>query len=451
MTDDRKTALRVTEDPSYGPLKDHLIASTGLAFYDGRDELLAELIDRRLLDLGLRDCVSYLRLLMEGDDGGVERDAMIAQLTIGETYFFRDQPQFDAIRDIILPDILERNQSTRQLRIWSAGCATGAESYSLAILLGREFMHRLEGWRVTILGTDINPRFLAVADAGKFEAWSLRATPEALKQECFSCDGQVWTIHPEYKRWTSFALMNLVGSEFPAALSEAGGFDLILCRNVMIYFAPESNRRLVRQFHEALAEGGWFLVGAVEHNLEAFDSFQMVNATGATLYRKAASVTQHPAAQPFPERASAPPAADPKPAEPELAPLSLAGLRRLADRGDWTRAVPYCDRLLAQDRSNPSVYFYRALVLEQVGGRAEAERSLRRAIYLDPNFLLAHYHLGLALAMEKMPREARRSFKMVLKLMSGMSDDQPVGDGDGLTVANLRGLAKMQLADPGAL
>ena len=457
MTDHPEFARRVSGDSTYGALKDNLIASTGLAYYDGRDQLLAGLIGRRLFDLGLRDCAAYLRLLTEGDKSGAEREAITAQLTIGETYFFRDQTQFDAIRDVILPDIIERKRSSRDLRIWSAGCATGAEPYSLAILLRREFMHRIDGWRVSILATDINPRFLAAAAAGRFRDWALRATPEALKRECFSRDGQAWSIHPEYKRWISFRLLNLLGNEFPAAGNGTGGFDLILCRNVMIYFAPEANRRLVLQFREALAQGGWFLVGAVEHNLETHNAFQALNAGGVTLYRRPKSDPPEPVAQPLLQPASTPPPKTPAKAPaaqrgagpPELKPPSIEGLRQLADSGDWTRAVPYCDCLLARDGLNPAVYFYRALVLEQVGVRAAAERSLRQAIYLDPNFLLAHYYLGLALASEKRPRAAERSFKNVLKLLSGLSDDQPVLDGDGLTVASLRGLASMQLAASG--
>jgi chemotaxis protein methyltransferase CheR len=145
LRDGRETPLRPDKDPCYGHLKNHLIASTGLAYYDDRDALLAELIGRRLVELGLRDCASYAEFLADGKVGSGEMDALIAQLTVGETYFFRDREQFDAIRDTILPDILERNQSRRQLRIWSAGCANGAEPYSLAMLMGRELAHRLAG------------------------------------------------------------------------------------------------------------------------------------------------------------------------------------------------------------------------------------------------------------------------------------------------------------------
>ena len=136
----------VAQDPCYARLKERLIATTGLAFYAERDERLTELISGRLSALGLGDCSSYAKLLADPELGPAELDVLIARLTIGETYFFRDEAQFAAIRNIILPEILERNQSSKKIRIWSAGCATGAEPYSLAILLARDFADRLAGW-----------------------------------------------------------------------------------------------------------------------------------------------------------------------------------------------------------------------------------------------------------------------------------------------------------------
>ncbi len=137
-------------------------------------------------------------------------DVLIAKLTIGETSFFRDPEQFAAIREVILPEILERKQSSKQFRIWSAGCATGAEPYSLAILMARELSDRIAGWEISIHATDLNRGFLAAAKEGKFRTWTLRSIADEVKHECFSQEGSTWTIHPRYKRWISFRQMNLV-------------------------------------------------------------------------------------------------------------------------------------------------------------------------------------------------------------------------------------------------
>ncbi len=129
---------------------------------------------------------------------------------------------------------------------------------------------RIAGWQIAIHATDLNRSYLAQAAKGKFRAWALRSTSEEVKRECFSKEGLTWTIHPRYKQWISFHHMNLVESEFATPFAAGTDFDLILCRNVMIYFTPEVNRRLIGQFHQSLGDGGWLVVGAAEHNLENY-------------------------------------------------------------------------------------------------------------------------------------------------------------------------------------
>jgi chemotaxis protein methyltransferase CheR len=427
----------VGADPSYAGLKNRLIASTGLAFYSDRDKELTELIGQRLVDLRLPDCTAYTNFLARSVEGEAEIEVLIAKLTIGETSFFRDPEQFAAIRQLVLPDILNRKQSTKQLRIWSAGCATGAEPYSLAMLMERELADRLAGWQIAIHATDLNRGFLAKAADGKFREWTLRSTAEDVKRGCFSQEGLTWTIHPRYKQWISFAHMNLVGNEFPIL-----PFDLILCRNVMIYFSPEVNRRLIGRFHQSLEDGGWLVVGAAEHNLEDYNEFSAVNAAGTKLYQKKAIKERRleviPELAPAP-KLPAPPAAVPKPA------IDIEGLRQLADCGDWESASVYGRRLLMRDRLNPEIHFYLALIFENLAIGNEPEQSLRLALYLDRNFALAHYHLGLALKRDGKTADAARSFGNVLRVLQRKPDDAAVKAGHGITAISLKKLAKMHL------
>jgi chemotaxis protein methyltransferase CheR len=443
--------IHVPQDPCYTKLKEQLIAATGLAFYADRDERLTELIASRLSALGLPDCSSYTDFLADRKQGTAEMDVLIARLTIGETYFFRDEAQFDAIRNIILPDVLERNQSSKRLRIWSAGCATGAEPYSLAILLARELGHRIDGWQIGIDATDLNRGFLAQAAEGKFRAWAIRSTSDEVKRECFSKDGLVWTIHPRYKQWISFHHMNLVASEFRTPWPDGTLFDLILCRNVMIYFTPEVNRRLIGQLHNSLADDGWLVVGASEHGLDCYQSFRTSDVTNARIYQKLppALVLQEVTplevapleVTPLEVR---PPEVAPEPvAEPARA--DLEGLRQLADRGDWQGAAEYGQALLSRDVLNPQIHFYQALIFENLGRAAEAQRWLRQAIYLDRNFALAHYQLGLALERERQTPAAARSFGNVLKVLASTPDDAIVTAGSGLTATGLKELARTHL------
>jgi chemotaxis protein methyltransferase CheR len=445
---------RVYRDPDYGRLKNQLIAVTGLAYYTDRDELLTGAIGGRLAYLGLRDCASYAAFLDAGEKGCTEMDALIAQLTVGETYFFRDEELFSAVREIVLPEILERRRSSKRLRIWSAGCATGAEPYSLAIILMNGLADRIAGWQVQIFGTDLNRNYLAQAAEGKYRAAALRSVSDEVRRQCFSNEGRIWTIHPRYKRWVSFHHMNLTASGFCAPFAAGEPFDLILCRNVMIYFAPEVNRRLIGQFHESLEDEGWLVVGSSEHGLESYKAYRTVNAAGTRLYQKAAlhCVPAKVGSVPPLLRAqvvSRPPAG---PAAPPLAgpgPEDMEGLRYLADRGEWQGAAEYGQRLLDRDRMNPAIHFYRALIFENLGVAEEEERSLRQAIYLDRNFALAHYHLGLALKRHGEMRAAARSFGNVLKVLARTAGEAIVGAGPEVTATGLKELARMHLAGSG--
>jgi chemotaxis protein methyltransferase CheR len=439
-----------TQDPAYQRLKDHLIALTGLSFYADRDSELTELIGQRLTDLRLRDCSSYAELLSASVAGEAELDVLIGKLTIGETSFFRDPEQFAAIRDVILPDILERKQGSKQLRIWSAGCATGAEPYSVAIMLARDLAARIAGWEIEIHATDLNRSFLARAEEGTFRAWPLRSTSDELKRECFSQNGSDWTIHARYKQWTSFQYMNLAGAEFFPPQTPGNHFDLILCRNVMIYFTPEVNRRLIGRFHQSLDFGGWLVVGASEHNQAYYRDFRVVSTGGTKLYQKTTAPSLQPAVKA--EVRAQPPlaAADPPPqpaaasvAEPDGASVEL--LRRLLDGGDWQGASECGQKLLTQDKLNATIYFYQALIFENLEILNAAERSLRQAIYLNRNFAMAHYHLGLALERDRQPLAAARSFGNVLKILDGIADQTLVLDATEITPARLRELAKMHL------
>ncbi len=415
-----------------------------MAFYADRDKQLSALIGGRLSDLGLRDCTSYGKFLADGEMGTAEAEILIAQLTIVETYFFRDPEAFAAIRDVILPDILERKQASRQLRIWSAGCATGAEPYSLAILLMDEMAGRMDGWQIAIHATDLNRGYLTLAAEGKFRASALRSLSDEMKRACFSKEGRLWSIHPRYKQWISFQQMNLVDSEFSTPWAADTYFDLILCRNVMIYFAPEVNRRLVGRLHQALEDEGWLVVGAAEHNLENYQDFRAVTAPGTKLYQKPpadAAQALLPAESRLvstPERSVGMSA---------CATPDVEDLRQLVDGGHWEEAAEVGQNMLAQDRLNPEIHFYQALIFENLGMADQAEQSLRHAIYLDRNFALAHYHLGLALKRDGQLRASARSFGNVLKVLAALPDEAMVTAGPGVTATGLRELAKMHLEE----
>ena len=466
-------------DLGYGNLKDYLVEVTGLAFYREKDRELAEKVGKRLDALHLTSYSAYLTLLKAGTEGGTELDELVADLTIGETYFFRIEEQFQALRQVILPALIQRNAGRRQLRIWSAGCSIGAEAYSLAILLGREFAGQLVGWDVSIIGTDINRKFLSQAREGRFGDWALRSTDDETKNLCFQRDQKMWRIRDEFRRGISFQYHNLAKHPY-SLLHNLGAFDLVLCRNVMIYFSREGITDCVGRFWKSLVEGGWLLVGHAEMNQESFRAFHTINFPGTVLFQRPGESGQStapawsaPASLPDPPAwaplspvlapwappaptwvgplhadSSSPvvremsPAALPTSAE---APPAIRLIRELADRAQWPQAAERCRALIDEDRLNPLGHFYQALVLEQMGQLQEADGALNRAIYLDRDFVLAHYHRGLLLQKGDDSASVIRSFRNVVDLLGRLPPETPLPEGDGISAADLRELAEMQL------
>jgi chemotaxis protein methyltransferase CheR len=471
-------------DPHYPRLKEHVIATTGLAYYRDRDDDLCQYAGQRMDELSLPGCASYLELLCDDAAGPAELDKLVEQLTIGETFFFRHCESFDALRDTVLPDVIERNRGMRRLRIWSAGCSFGAEPYSLSILLRRDLAHLVAGWDITILATDINREFLNRARRGCFEEWAFRGVSEELKRDAFSCHGGGWCIHPRFRDGITFQYHNLVEHPFPSLLQNLFAFDIILCRNVMIYFSKEVTQRVVAHLHDALVDGGWLLVGHAEPNVEMFQAFRTVTADGAVLYQKrdenrgrqapdrhanvAVSASRHLPPAAFVEhsdsathrlqqlhtlRAATLPgcrlatSATATAAAPTARHVAeLATLRVLADSGQLDEAHVCCQRILAADKLDPAAHFYHGLILEQLGEHDRAEQALRRAVYLDRSYVLAHYYLGLTAQKRGRSDIARRSFRNVLVLLAELPPEQPIVGADELRVSDLDKLARVHLA-----
>jgi chemotaxis protein methyltransferase CheR len=186
---------------------------------------------------------------------GVVVDAM----TTNETSFFRDRHPFDAMKKEILPGLIQRRAAQKHLRIWSAACSTGQESYSLAMMLRDDFP-MLSTWRIEIVGTDISPTVVARAKDGAYSTFEVqRGLPIQLLVKHFEQIGEQWRIKPELKKATDFRLFNLLGD-----LAPLGQFDIIFCRNVLIYFDLPTKSRVLDNMHARLAKDGALVLGGAE-------------------------------------------------------------------------------------------------------------------------------------------------------------------------------------------
>jgi chemotaxis protein methyltransferase CheR len=239
--------------------------------------------------LGFADAAACTDWLLSTPLATAQLHTLASHLTIGETYFLRERSTFDALLQSVLPELIRRRRGREQrLRLWSAACSTGEEPYSLAILL-RQLLPDWRDWHVTILGTDINERSLQKAAAGLYGEWSFRACPPEFKQSYFTraADGR-FAIAADIRDSVRFAQLNLVQDTFPSLATDSNAMDVILCRNVLMYFTPPQARKLVENLRHALVDEGWLAVGLSECSQALFSRYASLSFVGATLYRKAA-------------------------------------------------------------------------------------------------------------------------------------------------------------------
>jgi chemotaxis protein methyltransferase CheR len=456
----------IRRDPHFSRLKAMVIDATGLAYYADKDSAFAERINRRLPFGRITTVAGYLAALEAQGPGGPEYQGLINELAVGETFFFRYIEQFDALRAVAIPECIRRNQTTRLLRIWSAGCSIGPEAYTMEILLKQHFADQLEGWQVHIVGTDINGAFLEQARRGTYGDWAVRGlSPETL-EACFDRQDKLWSVKPKYRQWTSFMPFNLVEGSIPSYPHGIGHFDIILCRNVMIYFDEATRHRLLGNLHDALADGGWLVVGHAEAGPQMNELFIPVSVPGATLYRKqgdraapAPVATQSPspvAPAPMPavkprRTAAAKPAAKAATKAPSRAPSRAATPPAAptppdqAETNERSSLLEACLARVEANRMDPAAHYQLGLVEEELGV-GDPVAAFKRALYLDPRFVLADYHLALAYWRRGRLVPAQRHFRNAREALETLADDGAVTEGGGLTVQELRGMLDLWLS-----
>lgn len=271
---------QLRHDPAFPALRDAAIALTGLGYWADKEEMLADLL-AAVLQRRRETAATLLRQMQVELGRGPASEAVVDAVTVGETFFFRYQAQFDAFERVIVPDILERNRLVRSLSVWCAGCSNGAEPYSVSMLLRRHFAAQLAGWRVDILGTDISTGALDEARAAEYGAWTIRDLPADIRRDCFSPHGGRWCLKLRFRHGVRFARHNLVTQPPPGR-----GFDVILCRNVLMYFTPAIRERVLHGLNLALAPDGWLLVGHAEMGPSMADLFAAEVLPDCTLYRR---------------------------------------------------------------------------------------------------------------------------------------------------------------------
>jgi chemotaxis protein methyltransferase CheR len=255
----------------------------GLHYEDGKLDYLAEVARQRMELVGSTRFESYLERLISSPKGSDEFRALAEQLTVNETFFFRNADNFRAVAETVLPERIRAKARDKRLRILSAGCASGEEPYSLAVLV-REALPDLGSWDVKIIGIDVNPAVLAKATQARYSAWSLRATSEDAKRLYFRADGPDFVLAPAIQKMVTFEERNLVDDD--PLFWQSLACDVVFCRNVLMYFTPEKARGVVRRISQALLPGGFFFLGHAETLRGLTEEFHLCHTHDTFYYRR---------------------------------------------------------------------------------------------------------------------------------------------------------------------
>ena len=479
----------------------------GLHFPSERHVVLARGLGRGGAEMGFADPEAYaIRLLATGITPA-EQDTLAQALTVGETYFWREPAALKALEEHVLPELIGARSKSgeRRIRMWSAGCCTGEEAYTLAIMLTR-LIPSLTEWDITILATDINPDYLRKARAGRYQEWSFRGAPAWLKTGYFrKSANDEYELAARVRQMVSFSYLNLVDDVYPSLVNNTSAMDVILCRNVMMYFAADRAKLVAVRFHRALLDGGWLVMSPCEGCNGSADLFARASFDNATLYRKSTSVPVSglcptgvtagampglpgssaylpipvdekalgdmalalDAKPPRPELPRIPPAPatgvtaeahDPVAAyaqadyeavlriaaalpEPAVAVLVLAA-RAAANLGRLDEALAWCRTALERDKLQASVHHLQATVLVAKRDEPAALEALKRVLYLEPHSVLAHFTTANLMLQTGEPAKAMKYFRKTMSLLRALDDSAVVPDSDGMTAERLKVIVK---------
>ncbi len=278
-------------EPALVRIRDLIYQVAGIFHPDNKLRWLRERCDRRMREIGVQTPHEYLESLTIHSTRQGELIALLNQITIGETCFFRNRPQLDALRRIVIPNILmskvaaqsSRSLPRRRLRIWSAGCSTGEEPYTLRMLLLEEAEGLLGTWPVEIIATDLNQHSLAHAEAALYDSYATRNLTSPYREKYFLPIGDRLQVVPLARTSVSFSRLNL--SDDPG-MSRMQNLDAIFCCNVLIYFDLASKRRVVQHFFNNLLPHGYLFLGQSESLHGVSEDFRLVHLPGTTAYVK---------------------------------------------------------------------------------------------------------------------------------------------------------------------
>ncbi len=452
---------------------------------------LERTLSERCERLQLSDLAEYSAFLQApGQRSDREWEQLASLLTTGETFFFRGRAHTEVLRSEILPELMRNRGQQRSLRIWSAGCSTGEEAYSIAIMLD-ELKANGNDWSISLLATDINLDAIAKARRGVYSDWSFRQVDPAIRQKYFRKLGNKWELDERIKKLVTFEPLNLLTDVFPSKL--ARDMDLILCRNVFIYFSEQDVASIVSKFAATLRPGGFLLTGHGELQGQKTDPLvKRVFSESIVLQREDASppasmpgsastalqVSTKPTWSDSPSSASvnamAAATATPQPnLPPQVEPsddsieqieelykqgFHAVGLEKAmrmisknpgdarvccliaeghADLGNHKQAIDWCQQAMQSDAFSVKPQYLLANIAEAEGRYDDAKAFLRKVIYLNPSHIAAQLALAGLYQREGDLRLAEKTRLALVEMLKSKPDSSPIECHEALTVGEL--------------
>jgi len=462
-------------------------------------------LERALLsvyrELGYKDIGSLAERIIKNELTRPELESLAAALTVGETYFFREVNSLKAFEYSILPELVKKGEMHgKRLRIWSAGCATGEEPYTIAMII-KNNIPVIEDWDITILATDINIKFIQKALTGVYTKWSFRDLPQWIINKYFiQKNGNLFEINAGIKKMVTFNYLNLMENNYPSILNDTNAMNVIFCRNVLMYFSEDNIKKVVRKFNSSLEEGGYLIVSQTELSEFYFTDFRTFPSTGAILYKKDSSrkteseniapvrpaafismngtVKETDAGQssesehamhldksaPVKSELKTPMVDTPETikkmydsGEYDEAAASLLKIisdgygnsgtlallaRVYANMGMLGEAEKFCIEAVNLDNMNHSYQFLLASIYIETGNTEGALSALRRAIYMNPEFIMAYYISGIINLGRNNRDEAEKNLDSALQLLSGYNSGDEIPESEGIPADRLSGIIK---------
>ena len=418
--------------------QEYLVKEAGLHFKKDRTDFLRLALWERMMKRKYASYQEYYHLLKFHPEGRRELRELLDLITIGETSFFRNIPQFDALMENVLPEITQKKMYSpeKSIRIWSAGCSKGDEPYSVAIAI-MELLPSYKEWDISILGTDVNRISLQSARDGVYNKKDIRHLPQEYLDKYFEQSGKDYILHEDVKKLVRFEYHNL--AQDPYTLDGMLNLDIIFCRNVTIYFDIHTTKRLINNFHDCLATHGYFFIGHSETLWQLTDKFKTVEFPHAFIYQKALYHVGEQEMKPFlgvpdinlekflpldteesiwdlPKKEVVieerpvleQPLVLPTPKEPEKKVVEVVekgsdknipelykDATKLFEEKKYEEALLKFDAILADDKRHVRAYFAKATILANQAKYEDASALLSKIMDVDNLYVEAYYLLGV--------------------------------------------------------